>query len=324
MTSPKISRRSFLKAGLGAAGTVALAASPAAAVNKLSDEDLCTLIDVQKCVACEACVDACRDVNDAKYPEPEGPMPTMYPTQKVRVEDWSSKEKRYVTDRLTPYNWLFIQHAEGMHDGSPFELSIPRRCMHCLNPPCVNLCPFGAAHTLSNGIVRIHQDLCMGGAKCRTVCPWKIPQRQSGVGLHLDILPQYAGNGVMYKCDRCYDRVADGELPACIEVCPEDVQEIGTRKEIIEKAHRLSKEINGFIYGADDNGGTNTIYVSPVPFNVLNDAIDSGPGRPYLKRTGDSMADPNRMLAALAIAPVAGVIGALGRLKKLSRQGEGS
>ncbi|CAB5097830.1 Tri-[4Fe-4S] ferredoxin domain protein Dhaf_0070 [Olavius algarvensis associated proteobacterium Delta 3] len=324
MTSKRISRRSFLKAGMGAAGTVALAASPVSATRKQHNEDLCTLIDIQKCVACEACVDACRDVNDVKFPEPEGPMPNMFPRKKVRVEDWSPEEKRDVTDRLTPYNWLFIQHAEGTYNGKSFELAIPRRCMHCLNPPCVNLCPFGAAHTLSNGIVRIHQDLCMGGAKCRAVCPWHIPQRQSGVGLHLDILPQYAGNGVMFKCDRCYDRVAEGELPACIEVCPEGVQEIGPRKEMVEKARRLATQINGFVYGADDNGGTNTIYVSPVPFGVLNEAIVIGPGNPHLKRTADSMADPNRMLAALAIAPVAGVIGALGRLRKLSRQGEGN
>ena len=248
-------------------------------------------------------------------------MPTMYPREKVRVEDWSSEKKRDVTDRLTPYNWLFIQHAEGTYNNESFELAIPRRCMHCQNPPCVNLCPFGAAHSLSNGIVRFHTDLCMGGAKCRKVCPWLIPQRQSGVGLHLNLLPQYAGNGVMYKCDRCYDRIDDGELPACAEVCPEGVQEIGPRAEILEKARRLAEDINGFIYGADENGGTNTIYVSPVPFDGLNQAIDKGPGEPHLKKTEDAMADPNRMLAALAIAPVAGVIGAIGHLRRLGRQG---
>jgi len=73
----------------------------------------------------------------------------------------------------------------------------------------------------------------------------------------------------MYKCDRCYARVADGELPACIEACPEDVQTIGPRDEILRKAHALAREINGYIYGEKENGGTNTIYVSPVPFEEL-------------------------------------------------------
>jgi Fe-S-cluster-containing hydrogenase component 2 len=118
--------------------------------------------------------------------------------------------------------------------------------MHCRNAPCSNLCPFGAAFTQDNGIVRIHPDVCMGGAKCKAVCPWHIPERQSGVGLHLDLLPQYAGNGVMYKCDRCYDRLKEGELPACIEACPEDVQQIGPRNEILEKAHQLAREIDGY------------------------------------------------------------------------------
>ena len=92
------------------------------------------------------------------------------------------------------------------------------------------------------------------------------PQRQTGVGLYLDLLPSLAGNGVMYKCDRCYDRIAQGGLPACIEACPEEVQTIGPRPDIIAKAHAIAQEIGGHVYGASENGGTNTIYVSPVPF----------------------------------------------------------
>ena len=68
------------------------------------------------------------------------------------VEDWS--EKQDVNDRLTPYNWLFIQHADVQINGEDKELTIPRRCMHCRNAPCSNLCPFGAAFTQDNGIVR--------------------------------------------------------------------------------------------------------------------------------------------------------------------------
>lgn len=314
--SPKISRRSFLKAGALTAGAVAAAGIPTPKTAQAADAELCTLLDIRKCIACGECVAACREVNDHKYPEPEGPMPDMLPRRRVRISDFSSPEKRAIDDQLTPYNWLFIQTADGEYNGESFELNIPRRCMHCRNAPCANLCPFGAAHIQANGIVRIHSEVCMGGAKCKKVCPWHIPQRQSGVGLHLDLLPQYAGNGVMYKCDRCYQRLDKGILPACVAVCPENVQQIGPRKEIRAKAYALAKRIGGFVYGDKENGGTNTIYVSPVPFEVLNKAIEKGPGRPHLKPSKDVMASPNNWAKAMAIAPVAGVLGALLRFRQ--------
>jgi Fe-S-cluster-containing dehydrogenase component len=315
----EMSRRAFLKAGAITAGAVAAAAVPAAGRAAAGGEELCTLIDIRKCIGCEACVEACREVNAPKFPEPEGPMPEMIPVSRVKVSDWSSERKRWVMDRLTPYNWLYIQEAEGIWNGEPFYLTIPRRCMHCRNAPCANLCPFGAAFRQDNGTVRIHPDVCMGGAKCKSVCPWHIPERQSGVGLHMDLLPQYAGNGVMYKCDRCYNRVAKGELPACIEICPEKVQEIGPRKEMVTKARRIAAEINGFVYGETENGGTNTLYVSPVPFDVLNRSIEKGPGRPHLAAVPDSMAETNKYIAALAIAPVAGIVGAVLRFAHLGK-----
>jgi formate dehydrogenase iron-sulfur subunit len=191
--------------------------------------------------------------------------------------------------------------------------------MHCVNPPCVKLCPWGAARQLENGISRIDSDLCLGGSKCKKVCPWNIPQRQTGTGLYLDILPSMAGNGVMYKCDRCYQRVAEGELPACIESCPEGVQTIGPRDEIIKKAHALAGEINGYIYGEKENGGTNTIYVSPVPFEELNKAVEKGKGKPHLKPVKDTMAQANNLAAAMLLAPVAGIAAAVGKYFKNAR-----
>ena len=123
----------------------------------------------------------------------------------------------------------------------------------------------------------------------------------------------------MYKCDRCYDRVADGQLPACIEACPEDVQTIGPRDEIIQKAHALAREINGYIYGEKENGGTNTIYVSPVPFEELNGSIEKGKGKPHLKPVKDTMARANNLAAAMVIAPVAGIAAAVGKFVKLTK-----
>ena len=317
MTS-EISRRSFLKAGVTAACSVAATSSiakAAKAVNK--GEPIATLLDISKCIGCEECVYACKEINSQKQPEPEKPFPTMYPNR-VPVMDWS--DKKDVTERLTPYNWLYIQSATVKINGEEQEITIPRRCMHCINPPCVKLCPWGAAQQLNNGISKIDSDICLGGSKCKKVCPWKIPERQTGVGIYLDLMPAFAGNGVMYKCDRCYDRIALGEIPACIEVCPEQIQTIGPRDEIVAQAHKLAKETNGYIYGEDENGGTNTIYVSPVPFDKLNKAIEKGKGKPHLGKVKNMMSLGNNLALAMLIAPVAGAAAAFGKFYQATKK----
>jgi Fe-S-cluster-containing dehydrogenase component len=219
-------------------------------------------------------------------------------------------------DRLTPYNWLFIQEATVTVRGKEQTVTLPRRCMHCQNPPCADLCPWGAARKLKNGITLIHPDICLGGSKCKSVCPWDIPERQTGVGLYLDILPSLAGNGVMFKCDRCYNRIEAAQLPACIDVCPEDVQTMGPRHDIVQEAYAIAEEIEGYVYGDKENGGTNTIYVSPVPFEELNKAIEKGPGRPHLDSVEDSMAHADTLAKAMLMAPVAGIAAAVGKFYK--------
>ena len=158
----KISRRSFLKGGVATAATLAATTIPGAAAVSKPDEgtQLATLLDISKCIGCEACVEACKEVNADKYPAPQKPFPKMYPNR-VPVEDWSENQEE--TERLTPYNWLYIQHTTASIDGEEKEITIPRRCMHCVNPPCVKLCPWGAARQLDNGISRIDSDLCLGG-----------------------------------------------------------------------------------------------------------------------------------------------------------------
>ena len=92
---------------------------------------------------------SCKETNEPKFPEPEKPFPNMIPARAKNV-DWS--DRRDVDDRLTPYNWLTIQEVTVRVDGEEIDLTIPRRCMHCQNPPCANLCPWGSARKLKNGI----------------------------------------------------------------------------------------------------------------------------------------------------------------------------
>lgn len=321
--SAGLSRRKFLKSmGVGGAGLMVPTSAVAAQqrVPTGTNSELATLLDLSKCIGCGECVSACRESNAAKFPEPTKPFPKMIPEGRAKPEDWS--DKRDVEERLTPYNWLYLQYAEVEYKGEAYEINIPRRCMHCQNPPCAHLCPFGAASKQVNGLTRIFDNLCMGGAKCRGVCPWHIPQRQSGVGLYRHLMPRLAGNGVMYKCDRCYQLIDKGVAPACISVCPEDVQSIGPRREMAAKARALAKQMHGFIYGLEENGGTNTFYVSPVPFELLNKAVRKGKGRPHMQPVTDTMKDETNLATATLMAPIAGIAaGFLGLGAKLMNSG---
>ena len=56
-----------------------------------------------------------------------------------------------------------------------------------------------------------------------------------------------------------------------------------------------------------------------MPFEQLNQAIETGPVRPNLAPAEDRMADTNNLTRAMLIAPLAGVAAALGRFYKMTR-----
>ncbi len=234
-----------------------------------------TLIDIDKCDGCKdesipLCTKACREYNKDRIPEPQKPILPYWPRK--TYEDWSNKRDKI--DTLTPYNWIFIQKVKIEDE----EIFIPRRCMHCDNPPCVRQCPFGALSKYPEGNSVINDKLCFGGAKCRDVCPWHIPQRQAGVGIYLKILPKYAGGGVMYKCDLCKDRIKKGQEPACVVACKERLGEkavftFGLREQIYDMALKRAKNEGLYIYGDRQNGGTSTLYLSKIPFERINNAL---------------------------------------------------
>ncbi len=86
--STNFGRRAFLKLGLAAAGTAIAAGVPQPrSAGAAPENELCTLLDISKCIGCEACVDGCRDVNGFKFPKFEGDMPTMYPEDRVKIAD---------------------------------------------------------------------------------------------------------------------------------------------------------------------------------------------------------------------------------------------
>lgn len=308
----KINRRRFL-AGSAAAG--ALTFLPSVRVEAaIRPDSYATLIDLVKCDGCAGkdqplCVTSCRQGRQSEFPDPAKSQLRDYWPQK-KHEDWS--DKRDITNRFTPYNWIFVQQVE--IEGK--TISIPRRCMHCDSPPCAKLCPFGVKHKTVEGPVYIDHNLCFGGAKCRSVCPWSVPQRQAGVGIYTlwqKYLP--VGGGVMYKCDLCRERLHEGEKPFCIEACPKQAMKIGTREDIFKEAGELKQQYNGDIYGMDENGGTSTVYVSAVSFADLDTALVEKQNNKSVVRLNkpENLLEKQKNWAMLSItAPVLGALAAFG------------
>jgi len=309
-----LTRRSFLKTGAIVAGAGAAGVLGLSSVASANSRPYATLIDLTKCDGCKnermpKCVEACRKVNEKNFPNPKEPIKDLWP-QKTR-DDWSKKKD--LMNTLTPYNWTTIQKVEVEGE----NIFIPRRCMHCENPPCANLCPFGALNKYDDGSVVINHDLCLGGAKCKAVCPWHIPQRQSGVGIYLKLQPMPAGGGVMYKCDLCHHRIKKGLIPACLEACEKRLGNkkplfFGRRDEILKMAHDRAGEINGFIYGESENGGTGTIYVSRVPFEKIDARLRETKSTFLMGRVENPLRDVNGWAKGFLIGPIISALGAIG------------
>ena len=326
MKENMFTRRGLLKSGVALAA-IGMAGTPTGETEAASGKPghYGTLIDLTRCDGCRdesipKCVEACRTINQKRFPEPKEPIKDLWP-QKTH-DDWS--KKRDVTEALTPYNWTMVQRVE--IEGE--EIFIPRRCMHCDNPPCASLCPFGALNKYGDGSVVINYELCLGGAKCKSVCPWHIPQRQSGVGPYMKLQPIPAGGGVMYKCDLCHDRIKKGQTPACVEACEKRLSDkrplfFGSRSEITRMAHARAKEIGGTLYGEKENGGTATLYVSKVPFEKINAALLGRKSTLLMGRVQNALDDVNRWAKGFLIAPFVSILGALGLALFRRRQEQG-
>ncbi len=309
-----LTRRSFLKKGAVVAAVGATCTAGWVETASAASGTYATMIDLTQCDGCRnepipKCVEACRRENEKKFPEPKEPIRNLWP-QKT-YDDWS--KKREVIDQLTPYNWITVQKVEVGGD----EMFIPRRCMHCDTPPCAHLCPFGALNKYSDGSVVINHNLCMGGAKCKAVCPWHIPQRQSGVGLYLKLQPMPAGGGVMYKCDLCRERILHGKMPACVEACEKRLGAkrplyFGRRKEILRMAHERAKAINGFVYGEKENGGTATLYVSRIPFEKIDSRLREAKSNLHMGKVLNPLREVNEWAKGFILAPLISALGAIG------------
>lgn len=108
------------------------------------------VVDLQRCVGCDACTVACKQEHDLPIGLTWNPVLTVGPV------------------------------------GSFPELSacyFPKQCMHCDNAPCIEACPTGAMVKSEDGLVLINNSDCNGCSLCVDACPYDAVSVSSITGL---------------------------------------------------------------------------------------------------------------------------------------------
>ena len=90
-------------------------------------------------------------------------------------------------------------------------------CKHCVNAPCLEVCPTGAIVRTEFDTVYIQEPVCNGCRDCIAACPFGV--------IHVSV-----SKHVAQKCTFCYDRLQNGLTPACAQACPTASIQFGSRR----------------------------------------------------------------------------------------------
>lgn len=174
------------------------------------------IIDLTLCTGCETCTVACKQENNL----PDGVCWTQIVTVGV--------------------NGHSLEEAGAMHMDY-----LPLACQHCVNAPCVEVCPTSAATHRDDGIIMQDPSLCIGCRYCMAVCPY------TGVRVFSGDRPAYVspfptGSNPMIhrshtveKCTFCAHRVDAGLQPACVDICPMKARKFGDIDDPESEVSRL-------------------------------------------------------------------------------------
>ncbi len=190
------------------------------------------LIDLTRCIGCDACTLACKQENGT-------PADTFF----ARV--------------------INVEHGKYPNVKRTY---IPVLCNHCENPACLKACPNKAIVRREDGIVLIDQDRCRGTGACVSACPYGniILSDKDSWYLNDDepyemeyVRPRLEPN-VARKCTYCAHRVDEGLKPACVVACP-------TTARIFGDLEDPESDVSRYVVEQEEETGR-------IPFKLLPEA----------------------------------------------------
>jgi formate dehydrogenase iron-sulfur subunit len=196
--------------------------------------------DTTICIGCKACEVACKEWNHV-------------PEDGFDLLGWSYDN----TGSLGADTWrhvAFIEQnrpAQGHEDQGDDKLRwlmMSDICKHCTHAGCLDVCPTGSLVRTEFGTVVVQEDICNGCGYCIPACPY-------------GVIDQRKGDGRAWKCTLCYDRLRDGQEPACAKACPTQSIQFGVLSELQERAAARVEQLHADgvtdarLYGHDPNDG---------------------------------------------------------------------
>jgi Fe-S-cluster-containing dehydrogenase component len=172
-------------------------------------------IDIRKCLEkkdCTKCLQACNEAHNVPS--------DLDPLHEVKWIWKAQFENAFSSGQNSEYLTAEFQNAE-----------LPVFCNHCEQPPCVRVCPTQATWKREDGIVMMDWHRCIGCRYCMAACPYGsrsfnwIDPRPHLARLNPDFPTRT--KGVVEKCNLCEERLAKGEVPACVEACPQKAMIFG-------------------------------------------------------------------------------------------------
>jgi len=200
--------------------------------------------DTTVCIGCKACEVACKEWN--QLPSTNGGVNTL------------SGDSYDNTRRLDGIHWRHVKFIEQFTDTRQDGrwLLMSDVCKHCVQAPCLEVCPTGAITRTEFDTVVIQSDACNGCRDCISACPFGV----------IEVNP---ASGTAQKCTLCYDRLQVGMEPACSKACPTQSIQFGKISDLRDRAQKRVEQLQqagekrAYLYGADDKilGGLNSFYL---------------------------------------------------------------
>ncbi|MBI3568862.1 MAG: 4Fe-4S dicluster domain-containing protein [Gemmatimonadetes bacterium] len=161
------------------------------------------VVDTTKCIGCGSCVRACKAENNVPdgYNRTWVEQYTFFPNGEVIVNSPNGGENGFEDD-LPERNM-----PEEIGQLPVRGFFVPKLCNHCIDTPCIQVCPVGASYKTAEGVVLVDPQRCVGCGYCVQACPF---------GSRF-LNPE---TNTADKCTWCYHRITKGLKPACVEYCP--------------------------------------------------------------------------------------------------------